>query len=425
MIEFTTLFLALTLGRQQVEMSAADPVVAIEISLDGVEIGRLESPPWRFEGDLGDALLPHELEAAAFDARGKKIGEARQWLNYGRGQVEARWVPDPDQEWPPQQVRLLWQSFNGEPPVKIEASFDGEAVELGEDMRVDLGEYDPSIVHSLEAELAFDRDLSVRAALSLGGLFSEQVSTALTAISLCLPEGLPRPSLEEVSGWLRHRSGEPLLVPYLGTEGAAVLIVRDRFLRRPLPLRAADQLRRASPRDRVARKKMDLFLLGTTPRMVSIQGVEPSLYKPYRVQGSWRRRGVFHAARRLAPQRSRGSAEPESSQTIYDALAIAGKLAGQSGRRRAVLLLQDPASEDHSNLTHGNARRFLRALRVPYFSWVSNGETPLGEVVRNLENSLERQLVVWINGQFLPSELELTESAPRGTTFAGTEGSPQ
>ena len=422
MIEFVTLFLALTLGEKPVELVAGDRVAAIELRLDGEVIARKEAPPWRLTLDFGEALLPHELTAVGFDASGRPIAEVRQWLNFSRGQAEARWALDLSQGWPPKKARLVWQSFNGKPPVTVRALFDGEPVELDPEMTVELGDFDASVFHSLEAELSFDQGLAARADRSFGGVYGEEVSTALTALPLRLPEGVEPPTAEEVAGWLRHRSSEPLRIHSLSTDRLVVLIVRDRSLQWPLPVRAADQPRSVREGWRPLRRVTDLYLFDTIPQRVSINGIATSLFKPYEVGNPVRRRGIFFAARRLVPTSPRGVKRPECCQMISDAVAVAGKLAGQSGRRRAVLLLRNPGEKDRSRLQPQQAEGFLRAIRVPFFQWQQGSETALGEVVVQLEQALERQVLVWLNGRFLPQDIELTASAPEGTIFAGTGG---
>ena len=52
MIEFSTLFLGLVGGPQVVEVAVDNRVAAVEMRLDGEQIGRLEEAPWRLAIDL-------------------------------------------------------------------------------------------------------------------------------------------------------------------------------------------------------------------------------------------------------------------------------------------------------------------------------------------------------------------------------------
>ncbi len=65
MIEFVSLFLGLLIGPRPVELAVDNTVAAIELSLDGRQVARLDGPPWSTTVDLGPELLPHRLEAHA------------------------------------------------------------------------------------------------------------------------------------------------------------------------------------------------------------------------------------------------------------------------------------------------------------------------------------------------------------------------
>lgn len=58
MIEFVTLFLALTWGMRPVEVAVGAEVAAVELPLDGELVGRLEGEPWSLELDSGKTWRP-------------------------------------------------------------------------------------------------------------------------------------------------------------------------------------------------------------------------------------------------------------------------------------------------------------------------------------------------------------------------------
>ncbi|MCG8461248.1 MAG: hypothetical protein MI919_33595, partial [Holophagales bacterium] len=90
MIEFLTLLIGLTVGTQAVELAVSEEVASVQLRLDGRSVAESDSPPWRFEVDLGGRLEPHELVAVAFDGDGVVLGRARQWVNLPRPPSEAR-----------------------------------------------------------------------------------------------------------------------------------------------------------------------------------------------------------------------------------------------------------------------------------------------------------------------------------------------
>ena len=53
MIEFATLFLSLVTGIHPVEVVVTDPVVSVEIVLDGQTVGVIEGEPWRINCNFG------------------------------------------------------------------------------------------------------------------------------------------------------------------------------------------------------------------------------------------------------------------------------------------------------------------------------------------------------------------------------------
>jgi hypothetical protein len=141
------------------------------------------------------------------------------------------------------------------------------------------------------------------------------------------------------------------------------------------------------------------------------------------------------------------------ARRVADAVAIAGREAHAGGRRRAVvLLLNDEASDDGLHAAAA-ARAYLRALRVPLFTWtLSPTATPtawgsvrfiglqkpgkgrsrrastLGEifdrfadVTDELRRELDSQRIVLLDGEHLPQRIELAAAA--GARPAGLESS--
>jgi hypothetical protein len=113
-------------------------------------------------------------------------------------------------------------------------------------------------------------------------------------------------------------------------------------------------------------------------------------------------------------------------QCLSDALAVAGVRVAAEGSRRAVLLIVDKHPEDHSEHSPGSVCGYLRSLQVPLFIWSTARrqlDTPWGDaepvscfrgykkVAGRLFDHLARQRVVWLNGSYLPDQIELTNRA--------------
>ena len=126
--------------------------------------------------------------------------------------------------------------------------------------------------------------------------------------------------------------------------------------------------------------------------------------------------GVFYFLTRVIPQR------PEGEQHLADAMAVAGLAASAEGRRRAVVLvLGEGKPEEHSARSAAEVRAFLEMLQVPVVVW-SGGRSvrraedwPAGapiptmlqvkQAVHKLEVLLDEQVVVWLTGRHLPSQV--------------------
>jgi hypothetical protein len=108
-------------------------------------------------------------------------------------------------------------------------------------------------------------------------------------------------------------------------------------------------------------------------------------------------------------------------------VAVAGLNAFESFGRRAVLLVLGETNEDASTYGAGNVRRYLELLRVPLFVWMLRETAPdvskwgrmdavgTGRGARaayaRLRASLESQRILWVEGRYLPQEIELAEGA--------------
>src|SRR5436305_12734281 len=106
MIVFVTLLLGLISGVYPIEVTVSGPVAAVEFTLDGASVGRLEHPPWVQKIDLGPDILPHQLVARALDAEGKEIVGDIQSINLPRPPAVVRIVLESDGQSAPRPARL-------------------------------------------------------------------------------------------------------------------------------------------------------------------------------------------------------------------------------------------------------------------------------------------------------------------------------
>ena len=93
MIAFITLFLGIATGVHTVELSASSAVARVELHVDGMKAADF-GPPFAATIDLGPEIAPRELVAVAFDATGRRLGEARQQVNRATSDAEAGFALD-------------------------------------------------------------------------------------------------------------------------------------------------------------------------------------------------------------------------------------------------------------------------------------------------------------------------------------------
>jgi hypothetical protein len=86
-------------------------------------------------------------------------------------------------------------------------------------------------------------------------------------------------------------------------------------------------------------------------------------------------------------------------------------------------------SESRKGIEPAQIVEYLRSVRVPLFLWVPErrflpdlggevdayvGTPGMARLLRDLADSLAAQRIVWLEGEYLPNHLRLTEQAPAG-----------
>ena len=424
MVDFVTLILGLVLGPRVVEVSITEPVVAVEVHLDGKAVARREAPPWTFPVDFGEALLPHRLEAVAFDGSGAEVDRALQWINYGRGSWEASIALEPSDQAVGRRGRVVWATADRRPPVSIDLSFDGRDLPVAADGGFTLPRYDPEEAHHLSAEVHFERNRSANAEAIFGGIYGE-LTSALTAVPIVLDEGAELPEPEVLSGWFRVGDG-PTKVFSTQTEAPAILLVRDHHIGQDLEILKRKRREKffAAPGKFLHRDFRVTYVL-THELPQDPQGVFRTLWVPDEYYGG----GLWNILEQYHP-----NVNVPYPQHLWWSLVVAGERLSDSRRPRAVVLALSKRPKDHGELPFEQATRYLDAVRAPLFVWAPEAETyqrlgivpgersfegPEGmrAMLEALQLHLSRQWVVWVEGQHLPSEIHLTDAA-RGIRFA-------
>lgn len=429
MVAFTTLFLGLVLGPQTVGVIVGDQVSVVEIFVDGESCGTVRDEPFQLRCEFGDDLSPHHLVAVAADSEGDELGRAEQWVNLPRQPAETTIALTQDPSGRSTVARLSWESL-GASPSEIRVQLDGQPIEVEDPSRIPLPPYDPDALHLLQVEVDFDTLIST-AEVVFGGTYGDEVTTKITALPIA-HEKKRLPDASEMAGWFVKR-GELLDVAAVDRGAIDLVVVRD--------LEAQPDLLR--------------IWRGASNRVRAVRAAEPSDADPEgqrRIEFLWpvsTRRGegassvdLFHHSRKYAGRSVRLAplllgvqpAVQTGKQRLADALAVAGVTAAAGNNRRAVLLVVAKDAADESDLSAEQARGYLERLAVPLEVWavaedaaapaawgaavgVSNYPRLEG-ASRRLFKGLERQSVVWLEGDHLPNEIELSELA-QGIRIAG------
>lgn len=441
-IAFLTLFLGLALGPLPVELTVSGPVATVELLLDGAPAGRITGPPWKGEIDLGPELVPHDFVARALDEQGNEIARAQQWLNLPRPPAEVDILLETGPAGRPVAARLTWQSVTGEDPSAIAVTFDDKPLALAADGRIKLPAWAPETSHVLTAQLRFSGMLTARKDVVFGGRYGEQVATELTAVPVRLHPGKTMPPPEQMAGWF-HIGGRPMTVAAVEDGPAELWVVRDLALtdvfgkllpggsqpRPTLNMRGPNRgfaSGRPNPNYRrfhmTLGKEDDVRFVWPVPRVVSQAGATSVIFDKSRDHDS-RDGGILWFLASYVP-----ADENPARQCLADAVAVAGVDALRANHRRAVLLVLSEKSIDRSRSYPALVRRYLEAIRVPLIVWTVDdaagpaaaawgGATNVSTVGRmqkafkHLEEELESQRIIWIDGRHLPQSIQLSAEA--------------
>ncbi len=437
MIAFASLFLGLVVGLEPVELLVGDAVAAVEIRLDGRIAGELRHEPWSLVCDFGPRLRPHELVAIAYDRDGREIDRARQWVNLPRRPAEASVMLDGGNGGRGVTARLSWESVVSTEPSEVIVTFDGRPLAVDDPRRIALPAHDPEKLHFLRAELDFSRNVTTVLEIVFGGSYADRLSVELTAVPLILAKATKLPPIEELRDDFADDSG-PLTVVAAERGPAEVIVVRDENVRRVLNrigrgsgknLRRRARVGRGGKAAKSLRFRMSLprdhqvrflwpFPERRADRGQSGAGVDFDVLSPSQAFAS-RDGGFYWLLSEYSPP-----AGASREQRMADAVAVAGLLAAGRNRRRAVVLVTRAGTVDSSTFEPDDVRDYLRRLRVPLFVWAPEEATeqltrrwgPVADVsslrkleqaVEELQQGLDRQRIVWIDGVHPPGEIVL------------------
>ncbi len=439
MVSFVSLFLWLMTDIHPVKVAVGDNVATVEIFLDSEPIGVATGPDWEIPCDFGQKIRPHELTAVAKDDMGAEIGRARQLVNLPRADAEVEIVLEAAESETPGKVRIISVDRSKSSPLAIFVTFDGLSLSRHPDGGFVLPDYDPRLVHIVSAEAHYPENLVARADVTFGGTYGGRVTTELTAVPL-VAEGRRQLQVGDLQGLMTVR-GKPLLVAAVERTPAQVFVVRDHSAW-PALTQTGVAVDRRHNRMRSAGFRMapllnidnlsdvgsdvDRFFLVVANASESRGIALYPIVKPFDIDHFGLPWLVTHVS------------SPTASivgQRVAEAVAVAGVRAAAGASPRAVVVILSEGSKDVSYYRPTAVREYLRALRVPLHVWSTEGGKPdtewgraedvddertLQAASKRLLKNLRRQWIVWVEGRYLPSDIELADSA-EGFKLAGED----
>ena len=427
MITFITLFLGLALGPQRVEVHVDESIAAVELILDGETVGWIHGPPWAGEFTFGDQLAPHHLVAVAYDHETNERARAEQWVNVPRSPAEASIVLDQLDGRVHRLARVTWESLVETEPSQVRVTLDGQPLSFTDPRSIPLPDYDPDQLHFIRVDLEFGGVVTSKAELIFGGTYADEINTELTAVPIVIDEKRDLPPPEQMQLWFTY-AGQPVRMAAAEKGLAEVIVVRD--------LEAWDDLMRIRRSAVSSRNKRAWWFSSSQTGwsqwafqffwpVARRQAGAAGTYDLFPPSGKFQAKdGSLHGwiSTVIQPE------GVEARQRLADCVTVAGVTAAGGNRRRAVLLVLGGNPRDASDHTPEMARSYLRKLHVPLFVWTTRpGEVvaasgwgdatdvstdmKMARATKELYRVIERQRMVWLDGIYLPQEIELAPQA--------------
>jgi hypothetical protein len=416
-VAFATLFVGMVTGVQPVAVNVAGGVEEVRLLLDGREVARILSPPWRTAIDLGHELAPRKLTAVGLDDLGEEVARADQHLNLPRSSAELQIHVERDSSGQARAAQLAWGGLQAEKPSALRAALDGKPLPVEPSGEIVLPAGGSGRGTLLTAEIEFPGGARSSAAAVLGVPQDEKAAGQLTAIPVRLKS---RASVAErflLAGGrpakvvaVEEGPGEVVVVRPLSREAARAAVGARQPLQKELGLRET-RLRVVWPFAHASSASYPGMSSDAILFEVS-DATEPGEGGLY-----WLLTSPKHPLEAVNPP-----------LRWADAVAMAGQAAYACGCRRAVLLVLSNDSPDWGKNPPERVENYLEKLRVPLKVWslekplpfaakgwsaVENASTvsAMRAAYRKLEKELESQSIVWIEGDWMPQEISLAPGA--------------
>jgi hypothetical protein len=403
-IVFLTFFLGLTGGHATVALQADPAIASIRIELGGRTVAKIEHPPWTADIDFGSELVPTELVAIGFDARGNQLARAAQVVNLPRAVAEVE-ILVKTRDGRPVRAELVGRHRGLSAPKEAILTVDGTAVPT-DNFSANLPDLDWEHPHVLSASMRFaDGQIAQRETILAGGL-GETISAQVTPVLMTAEADVPRKfdACFTLDGVALHTTA-------IEKKDALVIVVKDtdvsNITNRPSRLLQREWWFRPRSIDVQLDRHTTERILWAVPRRFS-GAAQP----PYILFDGTDVQALDGGIAWLLTRPNVDLAKPSFARFFADAVSVAGLEAFESGQRRAVVLLLDQVS-DASQHPPAIVRRYLERLGVPLFVWsvdhpsaeqqkdwgtIADISTPgkLSDAVSELDRTLQAQRIAWI-----------------------------
>jgi hypothetical protein len=406
-IAFLTLFLGLTLSQQKVEVSFNGQAQRVEFLLDGKVVAALTHQPWAATVDFGSHLLPRRLVARAIDRHGQEIASVEQRINLPRAAAETQIVLERDDTGTPRTARLVWQSLEGESPKRVELLLDSRSIPVDSDLRAKLPAIDNAQPHLLRARLVSRLGVVSDSEVAFGGGLEDATTAELTAVVIRERDAQKPLTVHGAPATVvgvEHIPGEVLIVRHpIETEASFRLDPTRRIAKRRSALSAS-----TGGIDSLGAHPTARFMWPTVTRKGKADLFPPSRSYAFSNADEFKRI-LTEVGFPGAPKELR----------FADAVAVAGIQALAGSRPRAVVLVLGESSSDASRLEPKQVREYFESVGVPLYVWSLSGNQGrwpdaqdistvhgFSSAFEKLHQDLESQRIVWVRGNFLPSEVQ-------------------
>jgi hypothetical protein len=407
-VVFLSLFLGLMGGRHVVDLQVGPDVRSVRMLLGDRAVAVLQQPPWRATVDFGSAVVPAELVAIGYDAKGNEVARAKQLVNVPRPVAEFVIALQNDSAGVPVAAQLKWEHLVGAKPVAISLSVDGKPVTLDKSAAGRLPQLDMKRPHLIAAEMKFEDGFVTRRELVAGGEVGDTAEAQMTPVAV-RQGGTAPANLSDC-----FTSGDsPVRIAAVENLPAQVIFVLDPDPQNPLrklnPQAVQGLLQRMEVRHLFPLDAgTSMRALFPMPERHSTTSNSTAQLFPPTIDVPADEGGVLWFLTRTYG----GFLNDDAPRQFADAVGVAGLTAITGAHRRAVVLVVS-GHEDFS--AHGavEVRNYLASIGVPLFVWSPTGPHPelrdrwgeiedissratLKSAVNRLRAELASQRVAWV-----------------------------